>query len=97
MDQHREVRREGRFELEVRRIFDRAFELALTKADPPLLAGLLVGLLGQHIEPYNAAKLAVYLHGSAGDEAAWSSSQGGMKAGDIIQAIPMAFRRVVTR
>ncbi len=62
-----------------------------------VLAGLLVGLLGQHIEPYNAAKLAVYLHGSAGDEAAWSSSQGGMKAGDIIQAIPMAFRRVVTR
>ena len=33
---------QGRFELEVRRIFDRDFEFTLTKADPPLFAGLLV-------------------------------------------------------
>jgi NAD(P)H-hydrate epimerase len=62
-----------------------------------VLAGLLTGLLGQKISLTDAAKLAVYLHGCAGDEAAWGSSQAGMKAGDIINAIPMAFRRVVTR
>ncbi len=62
-----------------------------------VLAGLLTGLLGQGINLYDAAKLAVYLHGCAGDEAAWASSQAGMKAGDIINTISMAFRRVVTR
>lgn len=62
-----------------------------------VLSGLLTGLLGQKIDLYDAAKLAVYLHGCAGDEAAWSGSQAGMKAGDIINAIPMAFRRIVTR
>ena len=62
-----------------------------------VLAGLLTGLLGQKINLYDASRLAVYLHGCAGDEAAWGSSQAGMKAGDIINALPMAFRRVVTR
>lgn len=62
-----------------------------------VLAGLLTGLVGQRINLFDASKLAVYLHGCAGDEAAWGSSQAGMKAGDIINAIPMAFRRVVTR
>ncbi len=62
-----------------------------------VLAGLLTGLLGQGMAPYDAARMAVYLHGYAGDEAAWKSSQAGMKAGDIIDAIPTAYRRLVTR
>ena len=62
-----------------------------------VLAGLLTGLIGQGINPFDAASIAVYVHGSAGDEAAWSGSQAGLKASDIIRALPMAFRRVVPR
>ena len=55
------------------------------------------GLLLQGIDPYDAASIAVYIHGSSGDEVAWSGSQSGLTAGDIIRALPMAFRRVVPR
>ena len=57
-----------------------------------VLAGLLTGLLGQKIEPFEAAKTAVYLHGIAGDIAAHDYTQSALIAGDIIEALPDAFR-----
>ncbi len=62
-----------------------------------VLAGLLVGLLGQKLKPYDAARAAVYLHGRAGDMAAWRKSQAGIVAGDIIEEIPYAFRDLTLR
>lgn len=62
-----------------------------------ILAGLLAGLLAQGIAPLDAARAGVFLHGRAGDMAAWRSSQSGMVAGDIIGEIPYAFRELVLR
>ncbi len=62
-----------------------------------VLAGLLAGLLGQGLSPFDAAKAGVFLHGRAGDMAAWRSSQAGLVAGDIIQEIPYAFREITLR
>ncbi len=62
-----------------------------------VLAGLLVGLLGQKLQPFDAARAAVYLHGRAGDMAACRKSQAGIVAGDLIDEIPYAFRDVTLR
>ena len=62
-----------------------------------VLAGLLAGLLAQRIEPFDAACAAVWLHGTAGDLAAWRHTQAGMKAGDIAQALTDAFAQAGPR
>lgn len=62
-----------------------------------VLGGLLAGLLAQGLAPFDAARLAVYLHGSAGDDAAWRGSQAGLAAGDVVDALPRAFQRISLR
>lgn len=62
-----------------------------------VLAGLLAGLLAQKIDPFEAACAAVWLHGAAGDIAAWQKTQASMKAGDIARALPAAFRQAAPR
>ena len=62
-----------------------------------VLAGLLAGLLAQNIDPFEAACAAVWLHGTAGDLAALRKTQAAMKAGDLVRALPAAFRRAVIR
>ncbi|MBU1694445.1 MAG: NAD(P)H-hydrate dehydratase, partial [Verrucomicrobia bacterium] len=62
-----------------------------------VLAGLLTSLLGQGLEPYDAARLAVYLHGRAGDMAALHKSQAGMTALDVAEELPFAFREISVR
>ncbi len=62
-----------------------------------VLAGLLVGLLAQKIPPFAAACAAVWLHAAAGDFAAIHYTQAAMKADDIAQALPEAFRLVSIR
>lgn len=57
-----------------------------------VLAGLLGGLLAQGMAPYEAACLGVYLHGLAGDLAAEQFTARGMTAGDVIAALPQAWR-----
>jgi NAD(P)H-hydrate epimerase len=62
-----------------------------------VLAGLLTGLLAQGLTPFDAACAAVFVHGRAGDMAAWRGSQTGLTAGDIIGEIPYAFRELTWR
>ncbi len=62
-----------------------------------VLAGLLTGILGQGITPFDAASAAVFIHGRAGDMAAWRGSQTGLIAGDIVGEIPFAFRELTWR
>lgn len=62
-----------------------------------VLGGLLAGLLAQGLDPFDAARVAVYLHGRAGDNAAWRSSQAGLVAGDLVEEIPNVFRDVSPR
>lgn len=61
------------------------------------LAGLLGGLLSQGLAPFDAARAGVFLHGRAGDMAAWRSSQSGLTAMDLIREIPFAFREMTLR
>ena len=59
-----------------------------------VLAGLLGGLLAQGLQPFDAACLAVFVHGRAGDLAAGRSSARGMLARDVIEAIPAVWREL---
>jgi NAD(P)H-hydrate epimerase len=58
------------------------------------LTGLLTGLIAQGYPSLEAAMLAVHLHGLAGDLAAEALGMDGMTAGDLIDHLPMAFKRV---
>ena len=48
---------------------------------------MIGGLLGQHIEPFEAAKLGVYLHGMSGDIMAEEKGTYSLMASDIITGI----------
>lgn len=52
------------------------------------LAGILGALLAQRLAPYDAARLAVYVHGLAADRLAQRRGALGMTAGDVIEALP---------
>ena len=58
------------------------------------LSGLLGGLLAQGMNPYDAARRGVYVHGLAGDIAAARVGARGMTATDVIAALPAAWRQV---
>lgn len=62
-----------------------------------VLGGLMAGLLAQGILPCDAARMAVYLHGRAGDFASWHGSQYGTMADDVIEELPQVFRDLSVR
>lgn len=53
-----------------------------------VLAGVIVSLLGQGIEPLEAAASGVWLHGAAGDICAGEIGQYGMLPTDMLQVLP---------
>jgi len=55
-----------------------------------VLTGMIVGFLAQGLPSWEAACVATYVHGMAGDLAAASKGQAGMIAGDVIERIPEA-------
>ena len=59
-----------------------------------VLTGILAGLLAQKYSPVEAAILGVYLHGVAGDLAAEKFSEEAMVAGDIIDCLGDAFKKI---
>jgi ADP-dependent NAD(P)H-hydrate dehydratase len=59
-----------------------------------VLTGLMTALVGQHLKPFDAARLGVYLHGLAGDLAAEELGQVSMIASDLIRYLPKAFQRI---
>ncbi len=62
-----------------------------------VLCGLIAGLAAQNLKPFDAARMGVYLHGRAGDNVAWHSSQAGMIAGDVIEELPTVLRELTIR
>jgi len=56
-----------------------------------VLTGLITALVCQHLEPFDAARLGVHLHGLAGDLAAKKLGQVSLIAGDLIRYLPEAF------
>ena len=53
-----------------------------------VLAGIIVSLLGQGIDPLKAAACGAWLHGAAGDLCAGETGQYGMIPGDMVAALP---------
>jgi NAD(P)H-hydrate repair Nnr-like enzyme with NAD(P)H-hydrate dehydratase domain len=62
-----------------------------------VLAGMIAGLAGQGIPPFEAACAGVWLHGRAGDLAAAEKSQASMIATDLIGKLPDAIRELSCR
>lgn len=56
------------------------------------LTGTLTALLGQKLDPFDAAVLGVHVHGLAGDLAAAAQGQVGMTALDLAEHLPAAFK-----
>ncbi len=58
------------------------------------LTGILTGLLAQGYNQKNTCLLGVYLHGMAGDIAAEKMTQEAMLAGDIIDCVGEAYKKI---
>ena len=56
-----------------------------------VLAGMIIALLAQGLNPFEASAAAVYLHGLAGDLARKKLGETGMTPTDMLQLIPQAF------
>jgi NAD(P)H-hydrate epimerase len=65
-----------------------------TAGSGDVLAGMIGGLLGQHMDPFDATQLGVYLHSLAGGLAADSRGHRSMTATDIIENISHAFKEI---
>lgn len=57
-----------------------------------VLSGLIGGLMAQGLKPLDAGLVGVYVHGLAGDIAAAELGQRAMIAGDVVRALPEAWR-----
>ncbi len=63
-----------------------------TAGSGDVLCGVISALVGQGLQPFEATKLGVYLHGLAGDIAAEELGMHGVIASDIASRLPAAFR-----
>ena len=61
------------------------------------LTGILGALLARGLSGFDAARLGTYVHGDAGDLAAARFGEDGLIAGDLIDALPEAWRRLAVR
>ena len=59
-----------------------------------VLAGTIASLLAQHLAPYDAARLGVYLHGLAGDTVRDRLGDAGLLASDLSDPIALARKRL---
>lgn len=59
-----------------------------------VLTGLIGGLLAQGLPAWDSAVIGVYLHGLAGDLASEEFTEWGMVAGDVVGALPSAWKHV---
>ena len=65
-----------------------------TAGSGDVLTGIITGLLAQSYNAFEAAVLAVYLHGLAGDLAAEERGQEALLAGDIVDHLGFAFQKL---
>ena len=63
-----------------------------TAGSGDVLAGVITGMVGQGVEAYKAAVLAVGLHSMAGDMAAFNLSKRGLMASDMIDALQVLLK-----
>jgi hydroxyethylthiazole kinase-like uncharacterized protein yjeF len=67
-----------------------------TAGSGDVLAGMIGGLIGQKMDPFQGTLLGVYLHSLAGDFAAQERGHRSMTAHDIIENISNAFKDIKT-
>ena len=60
-----------------------------------VLAGLVVSLIGQGADPFNAASLAVYLHGRSGDLATAELTDWCVTPEDLMTYLPKAVKELL--
>ncbi len=65
-----------------------------TAGSGDVLTGIITALLARGYRPQDASITGVYLHGLAGDLAARDLGEESLTAGDIIQYLPHAFKRL---
>ncbi len=65
-----------------------------TAGSGDVLTGIVSALIGQGMPIFEAAALAVYAHGRAGEIAADQKSDFGLKSGDIIDFLPEVWKRL---
>ncbi len=69
---------------------------ALSKAGTgDVLCGMIAGFSAQKMEPFEAASLAVYLHGRAGEIASEELTEYSVLASDLLKYIPMAIKEML--
>jgi NAD(P)H-hydrate epimerase len=61
-----------------------------------VLTGVITGLLCQGLAPFDATRLAVHVHGLAGDLAAKEFGQVSLIASDLIEYLPKAFMQLTS-
>jgi len=59
-----------------------------------VLSGILIALLGKGLDPEKALKLGVVLHGIAGEIAEKETHMESLKALDIVECIPHAYKKI---
>jgi NAD(P)H-hydrate epimerase len=59
-----------------------------------VLTGVVAALVAQKLPPFDAARLAAWIHGRAGDLAAEAVGQVSLVATDILHSLPAAFREI---
>ena len=69
-------------------------ETSATAGSGDVLAGMIGGLLGQKLDPFQGTLLGVFMHSLAGDLAATEQGHRSMTAGDIIRNIGNAFKKI---
>lgn len=67
-----------------------------TAGSGDVLTGIILGLLAQEMSSEDAAIVGTYVHGLAGDIAAYSKSELSLVAGDIVDYLGQAFLKVLT-
>ncbi len=60
-----------------------------------VLCGMIAGFLAQKVDSFEAAKLAVYLHGLSADIAKNDLTEYGVLASDLVRYIPYSIKRFV--
>lgn len=59
-----------------------------------ILSGMVLSLLGQGMDAFDAACAAVFVHGLAGDMASQDKGRRGMTPQDVLDALPYAYKEI---